>query len=94
MASYIVLNIAIIMVVFAVAFVLDGKKIWSPPRLMALAALWILTAIFDNLIIISGIVAYDPDTLLGLYVWRAPIEDFAYTIAAVLLVPAVWNKQE
>jgi lycopene cyclase domain-containing protein len=51
----------------------------------------VLTAAFDNLIIILGIVGYDTEKLFGLYVGTVPIEDFAYTVEAVLLVPAIWK---
>ena len=51
----------------------------------------VLTAIFDNLIVGAGIVAYDATKLLGINVGIVPIEDFAYTIVAVLLVPAIWK---
>jgi lycopene cyclase domain-containing protein len=51
-----------------------------------------MTAVFDNLIIGSGIVAYDETKILGLKIFLAPIEDFAYTLAAVLMIPAIWNS--
>ena len=51
----------------------------------------ILTAVFDNLIILAGIVGYDETKLLGINVGVVPIEDFAYTVVAVLLVPAIWH---
>ena len=50
-----------------------------------------LTALFDNLIIAAGIVNYDHSKLLGIYVGVVPLEDFAYTIVAVLLVPTIWK---
>ena len=51
----------------------------------------VLTAIFDNLIVATGIVAYDESKLLGIKLLTVPLEDFAYTIVAVLLVPAIWK---
>jgi lycopene cyclase domain-containing protein len=51
----------------------------------------ILTAVFDNLIILAGIVDYDATKLMGIYVGVVPIEDFAYTVVAVMLVPAIWK---
>lgn len=51
----------------------------------------VLTAVFDNLIILAGIVDYDTTKLMGIYVGVVPIEDFAYTVVAVLLVPAIWK---
>ena len=49
------------------------------------------TALGDSLIVGSGIVAYDPTKILGLRVGFAPVEDFAYAIVAVVLVPVIWN---
>ncbi|MGP5124203.1 lycopene cyclase domain-containing protein [Glutamicibacter ardleyensis] len=57
---------------------------------MALGIMLVLTAIFDNLMITVGLFDYGQQTLLGLYVGRAPIEDFLYPLAAVLLMPALW----
>jgi lycopene cyclase domain-containing protein len=53
-------------------------------------ALLIMTAIFDNFIVGSGIVAYNPDTLSGIFIGFAPIEDFAYTLVAAVLIPLTW----
>jgi lycopene cyclase domain-containing protein len=58
---------------------------------MVLLPMLILTAVFDNLIILAGIVDYDTTKLMGIYVGVVPIEDFAYTVVAVLLVPAIWK---
>lgn len=60
--------------------------------LFTLVILLALTAIFDSFIIMSDIVAYDPFKLLGVTIWHAPIEDFAYAIAAAFLVPLLWAK--
>lgn len=61
-------------------------------RVLALTLLVMLitTAIFDNVIIGVGLVAYDPSTLLGVFIGNAPVEDFAYTIAGVMILPALW----
>ena len=45
----------------------------------------LMTAVFDNLIILAGIVSYDESTLSGLKIFVAPIEDFAYTLVLVPL---------
>jgi len=58
---------------------------------IVLLPMLILTAVFDNLIILAGIVDYDATKLMGIYVGVVPIEDFAYTVVAVLLVPALWK---
>ncbi len=54
-------------------------------------ALIAITAIGDSLIVGSGIVAYDPAKILGIMVGFAPVEDFAYAIVAIVLVPVIWN---
>jgi lycopene cyclase domain-containing protein len=53
-------------------------------------ALLLLTAVFDNFIVGSGIVAYNPETLSGVFIGFAPIEDFAYTLVAAVLIPITW----
>jgi hypothetical protein len=49
------------------------------------------TAVFDNLIIAAGLVDYDESRILGIRIGLAPIEDFLYAIAAVLVVASVWH---
>lgn len=50
-----------------------------------------LTLIFDNAIIAAGIVSYDTSKISGVLIGLAPIEDFAYTVAAALVIPSVWT---
>ena len=57
----------------------------------ATVALLVLTAVFDTLIIANGIVDYDDARRIGLAIGLAPVEDFAYPLAGVLLVPAIWT---
>jgi lycopene cyclase domain-containing protein len=57
---------------------------------MPVAILLVMTLVFDNIMIQVGLVGYDPDKLVGLILGVAPIEDFAYAIAALVLLPAVW----
>ena len=56
----------------------------------ALAVVLVLTAVFDNAIIGFGIVDYDPSKISGVRLGFAPLEDFAYTVAAALIGPSVW----
>jgi small toxic polypeptide LdrA/B/C/D len=58
---------------------------------IAAAALVVLTAVFDSVIIGTGIVAYDDGQRSGVTIGLAPIEDFLYPLAGVLLLPAVWR---
>ena len=56
---------------------------------MTLVVVLVLTAIFDNVIIGVGLVAYDPQLLSGLYIGLAPIEDFAYAVVAPIVVGCI-----
>ncbi|GAA1062314.1 lycopene cyclase domain-containing protein [Agromyces bracchium] len=58
---------------------------------VAAAVLLVLTAVFDSLIVGTGIVAYDDVHRSGWAIGLAPVEDFLYPLAGVLLLPAVWN---
>lgn len=54
-----------------------------------LLLLMLMTAVFDNLIVIAKIVSYDESKISGLKVLVAPIEDFAYTLVLVPLIALV-----
>lgn len=74
----------------AVAFALSGVRLrWAAVGL-GLGAMLVLTAVFDNLIIGFGLVDYDPAKISGVKLGLAPIEDFAYTVVAMVLVPLIW----
>lgn len=90
MATYLVLNL---LVVAAVALALRVKP-HAPrrPWLGTLAALLLLTLVFDNIMIALGLFAYAPDKILGLHVLLAPLEDFMYPLLAALIIPGIWNK--
>ena len=64
------------------------------PALWAVAVVVSLTAVFDPLIIASGIVAYNRTLISGLYWFGAPVEDFAYAVVAGLLLPLLWRHYE
>ena len=76
--------------VFAVVSVLLGVRVrWAAVGL-ALVVMLMMTAIFDNMIIGFGLVDYDPALISGVRIGVAPIEDFAYTVLAMIVVPVVW----
>lgn len=58
--------------------------------LATLAVLLVLTAVFDNAMIASGLFDYSGHALAGARVGLAPLEDFAYPLGAALLLPALW----
>lgn len=90
MATYVILNVVVIGLVFAFFKVRFGKL--STAAVATLVALLVLTAVFDNAIVGFSIVAYDPQKILGLRVGTAPIEDFMYAFLAAVLVPTIWHK--
>ena len=72
-------------------FFLMRSYIASKPLVAASALMLLITAIFDNVIIATGIVAYDEAKISGIKIGVAPIEDFAYTVVALLVVPTLFN---
>lgn len=93
MATYLVLNLVFLAFALVIAIRFNGaRSLVSKPRLISLAVLLLLTAIFDNLLIANGIVAYEENKMLGLFVGIAPVEDFFYSLVAVLLLPVLWEK--
>jgi lycopene cyclase domain-containing protein len=55
-----------------------------------LVVLLALTAVFDSLMIAADLFRFDESELLGVHVLRAPVEDFAWPVAATLLLPSLW----
>lgn len=56
---------------------------------MTIGALLVLTVVFDSLMIIADLFRFDQSYLLGVYVWRAPVEDLAWPVAVGLLLPSL-----
>ena len=68
----------------------DRRRRWAATGIAA-AVLVVLTAVFDSIMIAAGLFGYADGTRLGPVVGLAPVEDFAYPIVTVLLVPAIWT---
>lgn len=92
MLSYLILNVVFMGLLGLVVYLLKPVKFNYQRLLTLVAILLIMTAIFDSIIIALGLVTYDIDKILGLYIGRAPIEDFAYAIVAAVIVPIIWLK--
>jgi lycopene cyclase domain-containing protein len=91
--TYLLLALGVLVPVAAVSLVVlvrAGRAVLVP-ALVALAVLLVLTACFDSVIVGLGIVGYDSSRILGLRIGTAPIEDFAYPVAAALAIPALWT---
>lgn len=87
--TYLALNLTVLLTLLVILNLFMRRTPWASIGL-TLVAMLALTAVFDNVIILSGTVDYDPNKISGWLIGVAPIEDFAYTIAAVFLVPALW----
>ena len=84
------LNIAVLVVLVAVSVpVLRRLRAW--PIVCTIAHLCLLTLVFDTLMIRIGLYVFDPAKIVGVYLWGAPLEDFAYEIAAGIAMPALWT---
>lgn len=90
MATYLMLNIVFLFVVCGVLWLFGARWQWRA-ALLTIAMLCLCTAVFDSLIVWSGIVAYDPAKILGIHIGWAPIEDFFYALLAGLLIPGLWH---
>ena len=93
--TYLLLNSVFVSCALAVAALAWWRRPSYRPLMaasgLALAAVLILTAVFDSIMIGVGLIAYDPAAISGLFVGVAPVEDFAYPVAAALLLPALWS---
>ena len=90
MLTYIILDLVIITVLLGLFWLQPIRLPWRRVLLVG-AILLVGTALFDSLIIWANIVAYDPGKILGAYIGKAPIEDFAYVLVVMVLVPCLWK---
>lgn len=92
MNRYLILSLIMTVLGLLLAYSLTKKTLLTDRKLqLTLLALLILTAIFDSLIIAAQIVDYNPEFILNIYIGKAPIEDFMYTIVVVPLSVALWR---
>lgn len=90
MTTYLLLTLVVLgLVLVACSPVLRHLRL-RPVAAMGLVLL-VLTAVFDSAIVGYGLTVYDHERILGVYVGAAPIEDFGYTIAALLIMPVLWT---
>ncbi|MFF1634843.1 lycopene cyclase domain-containing protein [Leifsonia sp. NPDC058248] len=96
--TYLLLSLAFLIVAavvlfFALATAPDRRRIarrWWLPVLIAAVISLVLTAVFDNLMIRSGLMTYEAGRIAGAHLGLVPLEDFAYPVVALLLLPALW----
>jgi lycopene cyclase domain-containing protein len=89
--TYLALNVTFMFIAFVILNLVSRKSPW---RAIGFTMLWMLlvTLVFDNVIIGLEIVGYDKSKISGILLGLAPIEDFAYTVVAVLAVSIIWTK--
>jgi lycopene cyclase domain-containing protein len=87
--TYLALNAGFLAVVAVVAIIAARRQNWAALVLTG-AVVLVFTAVFDNIIIAVGLVAYDPTHISGIRIGIAPLEDFAYALAAILGLPSLW----
>lgn len=87
--SYLELNLYFLVPALVLLLIFRRLVSWKALGLATLG-LVILTAIFDNFIVGSGVVAYDETLISGIKIGFAPIEDFAYTLFGAILIPITW----
>ena len=88
--TYWALN-AVFLIPVVIIAVLAMRRIRWAALGITMAVLLAMTAVFDNIMIGVGLVAYDPALISGAFIGIAPLEDFAYAIAAVIGLPSLWH---
>ena len=89
--TYLALNLVFMLVAFVSLILISRNNPW---RAIGFTMIWmfLMTLVFDNVIIALGIVGYDENKISGLLLGLAPIEDFSYTVVSVLAVGILWHK--
>jgi len=91
--TYWALNAIFLAVLRVVALVALRRVRW-PAVGVTLAIVLVMTAVFDNVMISVGLVAYNESLISGAFIGVAPLEDFAYAVAAVVGLPSLWALLE
>lgn len=94
MMRYVVLNLLVIVVTAVMVYAAKPSKHTRKNMLQTAVIMMLFTAVFDPLIIHFGIVAYNREFTLGINIFGAPIEDFAYSFVAGFLAPLLWSRYE
>jgi len=89
----IVLNVIVLAAVVAVSWRVLRRMRLGPVAGAALV-LCVLTMVFDTLMIAADLYVFDPEKILGVYLWGAPLEDFFYAVVAALAMPVLWTVLE
>lgn len=69
----------------------DTSHLSALALLVTAVLLVVLTLVFNNLMIAAGFVDYGHAQTSGIRIGVMPVEDLAYTVFAVLALPALWT---
>ncbi len=69
---------------------LTNRRWWLATAVTG-AALMVLTAVFDTVMIRADLFRYDASALIGLRIGLTPVEDLAWPLVAAVLLPALWE---
>jgi len=91
--TYWLLNAVFLALVAALVIVVVVRRRSPQWRAIAITMgiLLVMTAVFDNVMISVGLVGYSADAISGAFIGVAPLEDFAYAVAAVVALPCLWT---
>ena len=73
-----------------------GRRSSAGPRVAVVTSVVVgvvlvaMTMVFDNVIVALRVVAYDWSLVWGAKIGVIPVEDLAYSVAAVVLLPSLW----
>lgn len=96
--TYVLLSLGFLLIALAVLIVavarrgglLRFRRRWLLPVVLTGVALTVLTAVFDNLMVAVGLMTYAAADIAGPSVGLVPLADFAYPLAGLMLLPALW----
>jgi lycopene cyclase domain-containing protein len=87
--TYWLINLPFLAVAALLGILAFRRLRWAAIGITA-AVILVMTAVFDNIMIGVGLVAYEPSLISGVFIGIAPVEDFAYALAAIIGLPSLW----
>lgn len=95
MFTYLIMGLPFVIIVLGIdLLLLKTKVIFSYQGWLVMGLMLVMTAVFDQLLTGLPIVHYNESHMLGIRIWHAPIEDFTYTFAAVIVLGSLWKYYE
>ena len=80
---------ALLVLAAAVVVRRPGRAWWAATGLTVVVLL-VLTVVFDSLMILADVFRYGDGAQPAFLLWKAPVEDLAWPLAAALGLPAAW----